>query len=62
MAITTILFYVIARSRWNWSLLHAGGLAVFFLTVDLAFLGANIIKIEQGAGFRGRLVWRSSQS
>jgi KUP system potassium uptake protein len=48
MAITTILFYVIARSRWHWSLLHAGGLAALFLTVDLAFFGANIIKVEQG--------------
>ncbi|MFN8572950.1 MAG: potassium transporter Kup [Gemmatimonadaceae bacterium] len=48
MAITTILFYVVARERWHWSTLHAGGLAVLFLTVDLAFFGANAIKIEQG--------------
>ncbi|MEP7343624.1 MAG: potassium transporter Kup [Gemmatimonadaceae bacterium] len=48
MLITTILFYVIARSRWNWSLLHAGGLAAAFLAVDVAFLGANLIKIKQG--------------
>jgi KUP system potassium uptake protein len=48
MAITTILFYVLARSRWNWSLLHAGVLALIFLTIDLAFFGANALKVMQG--------------
>ncbi len=48
MAITTILFYVVAHERWHWSTLHAGGLAALFLAVDLAFFGANVIKIEQG--------------
>ncbi len=48
MAITTALFYVVARTRWNWSVLHAGTLALVFLTIDLAFFTANIIKIEQG--------------
>ncbi|MDQ6717302.1 MAG: potassium transporter Kup [Gemmatimonadota bacterium] len=48
MAITTILFYVLARSRWNWSVIHAGLLAAVFLTIDLAFFGANALKILQG--------------
>ena len=48
MAITTILFHEIARSRWNWSPLKAGALAGAFLLIDLAFLGANVIKIEHG--------------
>ena len=48
MAITTILFHEIARSRWNWSPLKAGALAGAFLLIDLAFLGANLIKIEHG--------------
>ena len=48
MAITTILFAVVARSRWNWSLLHVGLLTAFFLLVDMAFLIANVIKIEHG--------------
>jgi KUP system potassium uptake protein len=48
MAITTILFYVLARSRWNWSLLHAGGIAAFFLIIDLAFFSANALKILHG--------------
>ncbi|MGE5749673.1 MAG: KUP/HAK/KT family potassium transporter, partial [Gemmatimonas sp.] len=35
MAITTILFYLLARSRWDWSVLHAGAFAAFFLIIDL---------------------------
>ena len=48
MAITTLLFYQVARHRWGWSRLHAGGIGAFFLLVDLAFLSANVIKIEHG--------------
>jgi len=48
MAVTTVLFYVIARQRWHWSALRAGALAGAFLVIDLAFFGANIIKIEHG--------------
>jgi KUP system potassium uptake protein len=48
MVITTVLFYVVARERWRWSVLAAGSLAGFFLIVDVAFFGANIIKIAQG--------------
>ena len=42
------LFYVVARSRWNWSLLHIGTLTVAFLFVDLSLLGANAVKFEHG--------------
>ncbi|MEO7962404.1 MAG: KUP/HAK/KT family potassium transporter, partial [Gemmatimonadaceae bacterium] len=48
MAITTVLFHEIARSRWNWSPLKAGLIAATFLTIDLAFLGANIVKVLHG--------------
>src|SRR5437660_540680 len=48
MAVTTVLFYVIARRRWRWSVVRAGALTGAFLTIDLAFLGANVIKIEHG--------------
>ncbi len=48
MAVTTVLFYVIARQRWHWSGLRAGALAGAFLVIDLTFFGANIIKIEHG--------------
>jgi KUP system potassium uptake protein len=48
MSITTVLFYLLARSRWNWSLLHALSFALFFLVIDLAFFGSNALKIMHG--------------
>jgi KUP system potassium uptake protein len=48
MAITTVLFYVLARSHWQWSIWRAGVLTAFFLIIDLAFFGANLLKILQG--------------
>jgi KUP system potassium uptake protein len=51
MAITSIIFYVVARNRWGWSLLKAGALTSFFLVVDMAFLIANAIKIPHGGWF-----------
>jgi KUP system potassium uptake protein len=48
MAITTILFAVIARTRWEWPLWRTVAVASFFLAFDLAFLGANSLKIERG--------------
>jgi KUP system potassium uptake protein len=48
MAITTILFAVVARLQWQWPLWRVAGLALFFFAFDLAFLGANLLKIEQG--------------
>ena len=48
MAATTMLFYFLARHRWHWSAWRAGALAGSFLAVDLAFLGANVVKIQRG--------------
>jgi len=48
MTITTILFYVLARSHWQWSIWRAGLLSAFFLIIDLAFFSANMLKIVQG--------------
>jgi KUP system potassium uptake protein len=48
MTITTILFYVLARTHWQWSVWRAGLLAAFFLIIDLAFFSANMLKIAQG--------------
>lgn len=48
MTITTILFYVLARSHWQWSVWRAGLLTAFFLVIDLAFFSANMLKIVQG--------------
>jgi KUP system potassium uptake protein len=51
MAITTIIFAFVARERWKWSWPRVVALVGTFLVVDLAFLGANIIKIPQGGWF-----------
>jgi len=51
MIITTILFYRVARDRWQWSLPVAGTLCGLFLVVDLAFFGANIVKFVDGGWF-----------
>lgn len=48
MVITTILAFWVAHHRWGWGLPAALGLTTLFLIVDLAFFGANIIKIEDG--------------
>ncbi|GAC1686964.1 MAG: potassium transporter Kup [Gemmatimonadaceae bacterium] len=48
MAITTLLFYVVARRQWRWSLVRAGTVAAAFLAVDVTVFGANLTKIAQG--------------
>lgn len=48
MAITSILFFVVAHRNWGWSILKAGALVLLFLIVDLAFFGANVTKIHDG--------------
>jgi KUP system potassium uptake protein len=51
MLITTILFYVVARRRWHWPAAVALPIAAFFITIDLAFFGANMLKIAHGGWF-----------
>jgi KUP system potassium uptake protein len=51
MVITTILFFDLVRSRWRWNLLVAVLVSGFFLVVDLAFFGANILKVADGGWF-----------
>jgi KUP system potassium uptake protein len=49
--VTTVLLYVVARELWGWSrtatLLVTGSLGI----VDLAFFGANIVKVPHGGWF-----------
>ena len=49
IAITTVLFFVIVRHRWHRPLWLALLGAALFLTVELAFLGANLTKFTHGA-------------
>jgi KUP system potassium uptake protein len=48
MSITTVLFALVARQRWRWSLWAVAGVAGSFLALDLAFLGANLLKVADG--------------
>ncbi len=51
MAATTALFYFAARRRMGWTRLQAGIPVVVFLAIDLAFFGANALKIAEGGWF-----------
>ncbi len=51
MTITSILFAVVARNRWHWSRWRVGVLTALFLVVDLAFVGANLLKVPDGGWF-----------
>ena len=51
MVITTVLFYFVARDRWNWGFLPTAALCLIFLVIDLAFFGANLIKVLDGGWF-----------
>ena len=51
MVITTILFYFIAVFSWNWHWLAAGFLCGFFLLIEGAFWGANLLKVIHGGWF-----------
>ena len=48
MVITVSLLYVIETERWGWPKPWALAMLVLFLTIDLAFFGANALKIMQG--------------
>jgi KUP system potassium uptake protein len=48
MAITTVLFAVVAATRWRWPRWRALSLAGAFLAIDLAFLSSNALKIAHG--------------
>jgi KUP system potassium uptake protein len=51
MTITSILFAVVARRRWRWSVWKVAALTTLFLAVDLAFVGTNLLKIPHGGWF-----------
>jgi len=51
MVITTLLAYLVARERWHWSAWRAGLVTAGFLSIDLAFFGANLAKIAHGGWF-----------
>lgn len=48
MVITALLLHVIATERWKWRLGAALLVTGVFLSIDLAFLGANLLKVAHG--------------
>jgi KUP system potassium uptake protein len=48
MVITAILLQVVATEHWRWPVALAFTVTGIFLTVDLAFFGANVLKIAHG--------------
>jgi len=48
MVITAVLLYVVAVERWHWPVPVALLVTGVFLAIDLAFFGANVLKIAHG--------------
>ena len=48
MVITVLLLYVVMTERWRWPKPAAAAIMATFLVIDLAFFGANALKILQG--------------
>jgi KUP system potassium uptake protein len=51
MTITSVLFAVVAHKRWGWTGWKLAAVTALFLSVDLAFVGANLLKIPHGGWF-----------
>lgn len=48
MVITTILACVVMVRVWNWNKLWVATIILSFITVDLSFFGANLLKLREG--------------
>jgi KUP system potassium uptake protein len=48
MTVTTLLAFNVASGLWGWGILLAGAVLTPLLLVDLAFLGANLLKLPNG--------------
>jgi KUP system potassium uptake protein len=48
MFIDTILLAAVLVSLWRWPLWKAAPLVLVFITVDMAYLGANLLKVPSG--------------
>ncbi len=51
MSVTTMLFASLAKEKWRWSRARVTLFVIPLLTIDLAFFGANLIKILDGGWF-----------
>ncbi|KQO78853.1 potassium transport protein Kup [Rhizobium sp. Leaf262] len=48
MVVTSLLFFQFARSHWKWSRTVAALVIFPFISLELIFLGANLLKIHDG--------------
>jgi KUP system potassium uptake protein len=48
MLMTTFLFAAVARHIWKWPLIGVAPLVLAFITVDVGFLSANLLKFLEG--------------
>jgi len=48
MLITTLMFYVMSREVWRWSIPRAALVVGLFLLMDVPFFAANMLKIRYG--------------
>ena len=48
MVVTTCLAYIVVRHRWHWKRPTAIAVILPFLTLDLIFFGANILRVVEG--------------
>ena len=51
MIITTLLFHVVARRRWGWTVWQSGLICVPALVIEFSFFTANALKIKDGGWF-----------
>jgi KUP system potassium uptake protein len=51
MLIDTVLAFVVVRALWQWNWLQAGIFLALFITIDIAFFSANLLKIADGGWF-----------
>ena len=51
MAITTLIFFRVLTDRWEWRRARAFLVCAPLFTIELGFLGANIVKIPHGGWF-----------
>ena len=48
MAITSVVFFEVTRKTWGWPAVRSVPLLLLFLSFDLPFLGANLLKFVDG--------------
>ncbi len=71
MVITSLLAGIVFHSIWGWGKIRTIALICLFLTIDIAFFGANVLKIPEGGWvplvlgifiFTLMMTWKSGRS